>query len=318
MAFKIQTSRLQIIPLEESDFSQALDMMRNPEVMRFIGNGVKTNEEARSLFEQFLSHQKKFGHSLGKVIDKSDGSFIGLGGVVHYALEENNPTVEVGYWLNPPYWGKGYASEIAKHCVDWAFENLAIDRIVGVTDPENSASQRVLQKAGLVPEGTADYKGREVQLFSRKAPEKLEIFEIPPTGFTPHVEVAACYLLSEGEILLLKRGYGKPEEGLWGVPAGKIDPGETVLEGALRELNEETGLTVPAEKLIDKGSLYINRPGISFVYHMFLINFEKKPKIQITPEHLEHQWINPLQADTLPLMSGGKRALAAAGVIDGQ
>lgn len=145
---------------------------------------------------------------------------------------------------------------------------------------------------------------------------QLEIFNHPPTDFAPQIEVAACYLLYSNEMLLLKRSYGKPEEGLWGVPAGKIDPGETPLEGALRELKEETGIGLPPEKFIEKGKRYIRKPAIDYVYHMFLILLDAKPEVNINSEHLEYQWIPPSQADTLPLMAGAKAVLKAAGVID--
>ncbi len=315
MIFKIQTPRLLIIPLEEEDFPLALDMMQNPQVMRYIGKGVKTEEEARTLFDLFIDHQKTFGFCLGKVFERSTGDFIGLGGIIHFALNHDDPTIEVGYWLNPPYWGKGYAPEIAKYCVDWAFEHLKIDKVVGVTHLENAASQRVLQKAGLVPNGNTHYRGTEVKLFTRKAPEKIDIFNTPPDDFDPQVEVGANYLLCQGEILLLKRALGKPEEALWGVPAGKIDQGETALQGAMRELTEETGITLPASQFTEKGRLFVRKDSVDYIYHMYVVHLDQKPDVKITDEHLEYQWIAPADACTLPLMSGADTALEAAGVF---
>lgn len=313
--FKIQTPRLHILPLEEEDFAKAYEMMQNPEVMQYIGSGVKTEQEARTLFNLFLEHQQKFGFSLGKVFKTDTGEFLGLGGMVHFAMEHDNPTIEIGYWLNPEYWGQGYATEIAKHSADWAFQHLDIDKIVGVTQPDNVASQRVLQKAGLVPDGETTYKGKPVHLFNRKRPEPIILFDEPPADFHARVEVSACYVLAEGEILLLKRAYGKPEEGLWGVPAGKIDPGETPLQGALRELYEETGLNFSPSIVIEKGKRYIRKPSIDYIYHMFILSLESQPVVTITPEHLEYRWISPNQADSLPLMTGASQALFAAGIL---
>ena len=60
-----------------------------------------------------------------------------------------NRDIEIGYVLHKKYWGKGYATELAKACVNFAFNNNPdIKRIVAVTAPNNIASQRVLSKIG--------------------------------------------------------------------------------------------------------------------------------------------------------------------------
>jgi [ribosomal protein S5]-alanine N-acetyltransferase len=315
--FYIQTPRTQIQPLTAEDFRLLLPLMQHPDVMRYIGTGVKTELEARELFNLLVAHQDKFEFSLGKVFDKQTKRFIGIGGVVHFALDYQNPVIEVGYWLHPEFWGKGYATEIAKGCIDWAFQNLNIDKIVGVTDPANTASQNVLIKAGLSPRGTTQYiKDRIVSLFERSAPEQTTLFRDPPANFAPAVEIAACYVLAENEILLLKRSYGKREEGLWGVPAGKIEPEETPIEGAVRELYEETGLQISPLQLVDKGKRFIRKSSIDYIYHMFILPLEKKPCVGINDEHLQYCWITPREAETLPLMAGAKEALTAAGVTN--
>lgn len=55
---------------------------------------------------------------------------------------------ELGYWLGEPYWGKGYATEAAERLVQFAFEDLEIDRLIAGHFFDNPASGRVLSKVG--------------------------------------------------------------------------------------------------------------------------------------------------------------------------
>jgi RimJ/RimL family protein N-acetyltransferase len=64
--------------------------------------------------------------------------------------------VELAYALAPDVWGRGYATEAASACVRAGFDELGLDRILADVDPENSASIRVLQKAGFRPAGEQD------------------------------------------------------------------------------------------------------------------------------------------------------------------
>jgi ribosomal-protein-alanine N-acetyltransferase len=63
-------------------------------------------------------------------------------------LPETGET-EIGYRLLPKYWGRGLATEGARAMVDYSLRNLRVDKVVGVASPENLASRRVLEKAGL-------------------------------------------------------------------------------------------------------------------------------------------------------------------------
>jgi ribosomal-protein-alanine N-acetyltransferase len=57
--------------------------------------------------------------------------------------------VELVYVLRKVFWGKGYATEAAIALKDYAFQKLALKRLVSLIDPENSASQRVATKVGM-------------------------------------------------------------------------------------------------------------------------------------------------------------------------
>jgi ribosomal-protein-alanine N-acetyltransferase len=70
--------------------------------------------------------------------------------------------IEVGYLLDKGHWGRGLATEAARASVRFGFDALGIETIVGVVHPENVASQRVLEKAGLSYVERANYFGMDV------------------------------------------------------------------------------------------------------------------------------------------------------------
>ena len=67
--------------------------------------------------------------------------------------------VEIGYGIDEAYWGRGYATEAVIEAVKWASEQKGVTRIEAETDPDNAASQRVLQKAGFLPLGVMGEEG---------------------------------------------------------------------------------------------------------------------------------------------------------------
>jgi uncharacterized protein len=82
-----------------------------------------------------------------------------------------------------------------------------------------------------------------------KANPDVEIHEREPEGFSPQVQVAACYLEIDGKLLVLQSAAGALESGRWGVPAGKLEKNETPESAARRELFEETGIEALSDDL---------------------------------------------------------------------
>jgi 8-oxo-dGTP diphosphatase len=136
------------------------------------------------------------------------------------------------------------------------------------------------------------------------------IFRIRPEDFHPNMEVAACYLVHDGRLLLLKRSLKVPQAGTWGVPAGKMEEGESSLDGVIRETYEEIGFSLDKESLEEAGTLYVISSS-SFNFHMFRLNLSFKPEITLSDEHTEYVWVTLKEALSLPLISGGADSLKA-------
>ena len=138
----------------------------------------------------------------------------------------------------------------------------------------------------------------------------LEVYETKPEGFTPLVEVSGCYLEAEGRLLLLKRSQACSQGGKWGVPAGKIEQGETPEEGAKRELFEETGIVVPCgSKFQYVHTLYVRQPHVEFSFHVFKVDVDSTLHVHLNDEHEGFIWATDEEINEMPLVAGAREAL---------
>ena len=140
--------------------------------------------------------------------------------------------------------------------------------------------------------------------------QTVEVHETKPEKFNPQVEVAACYLECDGKLLLLLNAPGDSEAGSWGVPAGKLESNEAPLHGATRELFEETSISIDPSQIQPIGSLYIRKPEVDYVYHLFRIKVATRPEVRLSPEHQNYRWVSAEEMEIMPIMIGGKEAYA--------
>jgi 8-oxo-dGTP pyrophosphatase MutT (NUDIX family) len=111
------------------------------------------------------------------------------------------------------------------------------------------------------------------------------LYKDKPENFSPRFEVVSCFVEYKNEILLLLRQDHKPEGNTYGVPAGKVDVGETIHEAMQREGREETQIDFNDAEYFDK--LYVRYPDYDFIYHMYSKKFTTKPNVTIDPK--EHK-----------------------------
>ena len=128
------------------------------------------------------------------------------------------------------------------------------------------------------------------------------IYKSPPPNFKKELDVAGCYVECGGKFLLLHRHAHKPNGSKWGIPAGKVDAGETPRKTMVRELREETGIKVTPDELCYFGFVSVSN-SIAFYYHMFSITFEKVPDVLLSPnEHQDFRWATSQEALAMDLV----------------
>jgi [ribosomal protein S5]-alanine N-acetyltransferase len=136
------------------------DVYGDPEVMRWVAGGPLADlASTREALATFRAHQRAHGFTWWTVVERATGRVVGDAGLFSYA--GTGPEVEVGYTFARDAWGKGYATEAAVASLEAAFGPLALARVLAVVRPENGASQRVLEKAGMRRDGRTDYRGAE-------------------------------------------------------------------------------------------------------------------------------------------------------------
>jgi RimJ/RimL family protein N-acetyltransferase len=77
---------------------------------------------------------------------EGDGTLVGVGILTRWS--PNNRRVDLGYYLGSGYWGRGYATELARGLAGWAFDVLGVHRVEAEVVPGNDASARVLERVG--------------------------------------------------------------------------------------------------------------------------------------------------------------------------
>lgn len=150
----LQTARLILRPFAIADapiFHQAI--YSDPLVMRYLPGGVpRSLERTLESINYFLNHWEAHGYGGWAVIERETGEFIGQCGL--NCLTDNEP--EIFYALAQKYWGKGIAAEASTEALRYAFTISKFKQVYGVAYPDNTASQRVMEKIGMVSQGFTD------------------------------------------------------------------------------------------------------------------------------------------------------------------
>lgn len=144
----LETQRLILREFQPEDSSQLAPILANPQVMKFSPTGILSVEQTLMKVNGFINSYKKNGFGKWAIIHKQGNKLIGYCGIAVEQVDNVNEP-EIGYRLAPEFWGKGLATEAASAAIQQGFEQFKLPYILGIVEPANTASVRVLEKLGM-------------------------------------------------------------------------------------------------------------------------------------------------------------------------
>lgn len=145
MSTKFETERLELRTMVLQDASYALSFWGDEEVMKYCGGFAANEEQIKRSIEAYRNLEKQKGFCAYSVVLKENKEVIGICG---FNPTEKDNEIELLYHFAKKYWGKGYATEAARGCINYAKENFNINKIIASVDPEHNDSKKILEKLG--------------------------------------------------------------------------------------------------------------------------------------------------------------------------
>jgi RimJ/RimL family protein N-acetyltransferase len=159
----LDTDRLTLRMLCETDFDAYAEMCADAEVMRYIGDGQPlARPMAWRNLAMMVGHWSLRGYGLWAAVERSSGAFVGR---IGFWNPDGWPGFELGWMLRRSYWGRGYATEAARTALAYAFTGLQQPQVISVIHPENAASVRVAERLGERLVGPTEVMGKTALVY---------------------------------------------------------------------------------------------------------------------------------------------------------
>ncbi len=163
MQYTIESERLWLRRLCQQDFAELCSFLQDIEVM-YAWEHAFSDEEVQAFLEENLRRYQTDGYAYMAAIEKQSGAFIGVIGPLVETIEgQRHPGV--GYILKKEYWGRGFAEEGARACVQYLFDVFKALYVVATIRPENVSSRSVAHRLGMYKQSeyTKMYKGKPMR-----------------------------------------------------------------------------------------------------------------------------------------------------------
>jgi len=146
------TPRLIMRALRQSDAPAVFKLYSDPETVRYWGNDLITETgEAEELVRINLEWVAAGDCYYWAIEHRASGEVIGTCTI--FKIDERNRRAEIGYILNRSFWRQGLMTEAIIALIEFSFDMLDLHRLEADTDPNNTASNRLLEKFGFKREG---------------------------------------------------------------------------------------------------------------------------------------------------------------------
>ncbi|MBL7951437.1 MAG: GNAT family N-acetyltransferase [Flavobacteriales bacterium] len=154
----VTTERLLFRTATMDDTSWWMEYINDASAIRFMPFTVGSEEDCRFFIQRTLDRYAADGSGLNAVIERSSGKPVGMTGLLTQVVDGQDE-LEIGYHLLPSAWGKGFATEAAVACKEFAHTNNCHTSVISLIDHENSASQAVAGRNGMVLEKDTIHRG---------------------------------------------------------------------------------------------------------------------------------------------------------------
>lgn len=146
----LETSRLILRDWKQEDISEFARLNSDNRVMEYFLKKLSC-EETIAFYNRIQEEFMSCGFGLYAVECKEDHSFVGYVGLHHFVFDVDfSPAIEIGWRLLPEVWGKGFATEAASACLEYARKQLKLKEVYSFTSLPNKRSERVMQKIGMI------------------------------------------------------------------------------------------------------------------------------------------------------------------------
>ncbi|MEM9546949.1 MAG: GNAT family N-acetyltransferase [Bacteroidota bacterium] len=148
----LESERTILRQFDASDLIHVFKGLSHPEVIKYYGVSFLTLEATKEQMEWFRDLERTETGIWWAICKESSGEFLGAGGLCE--LSKEHKKAEIGFWLLPEYWGKGYMSEVMPLILNYAFDVLHLHRIEGFVESENENCKRAMKRLNFTLEGT--------------------------------------------------------------------------------------------------------------------------------------------------------------------
>lgn len=156
----VRAQQLALVPLRPADADTLHRLYQSDGVLRYFPNPTPPPlQHVQRFIAGQQAHWEKYGYGNWGILPEGEQDIIGWAGLQF--LPELNET-EVGYLLDRPFWGKGYATQAARASLQFGFEHFDFSHLIALVHPDNMASRRVLEKCGLAYVETVSLWGMDL------------------------------------------------------------------------------------------------------------------------------------------------------------
>lgn len=146
----IKTERLGLRPWHDDDIPLMTAINQDKDVMRFFP-ALSTEQETHEFVKRMQTHYEQYGFCYFAVDRLDTGGFIGFIGLLHQTFESHfTPCVDIGWRIKKEEWNKGFATEGATACLNFAFDKLHITEVYAIAPKKNEPSEKVMKKIGMM------------------------------------------------------------------------------------------------------------------------------------------------------------------------